>query len=107
MRHPAARGGEDRYAQHEGPPMSGRLPAAVLFDLDGTLVDSAPDLAGAGNEMRVARGLPALPLDHFRPMVGSAGESSDDDQDAMVFLYFYLFPLFFFFFLSIGQRGCG
>lgn len=51
--------------------MSSAAPAAVLFDLDGTLVDSAPDLAGAGNEMRVARGLPALPLDHFRPMVGS------------------------------------
>ena len=49
-----------------------RLPAhAVLFDLDGTLVDSAPDLAGAGNEMRVARGLAALPLAHFRPMVGT------------------------------------
>ena len=45
--------------------------AALLFDLDGTLVDSAPDLAGAGNEMRAARGLAALPLAHFRPMVGS------------------------------------
>jgi len=44
---------------------------AVLFDLDGTLIDSAADLAGAGNEMRVARGLPALPLEHFRPMVGA------------------------------------
>jgi len=44
---------------------------AVLFDLDGTLIDSAPDLAGAGNEMRAARGLPTLALDHFRPMVGS------------------------------------
>ena len=44
---------------------------AVLFDLDGTLIDSAPDLAGAGNDMRVARGLPVLPLSHFRPMVGS------------------------------------
>ena len=51
--------------------MSFFAPAAVLFDLDGTLVDSAPDLAGAGNEMRIARGLPALPLEHFRPMVGS------------------------------------
>jgi phosphoglycolate phosphatase len=45
--------------------------SAVLFDLDGTLIDSAPDLAGAGNDMRAARGLPVLPLAHFRPMVGS------------------------------------
>ena len=44
---------------------------AVLFDLDGTLIDSAPDLAGAGNDMRIARGMPALPLAHYRPMVGS------------------------------------
>lgn len=44
---------------------------AVLFDLDGTLIDSAPDLAGAGNEMRVARGLPALPFQDFRPIVGT------------------------------------
>ena len=46
-------------------------PAAVLFDLDGTLIDSAPDLAGAGNELRVARGLVPLPYEAFRPMVGS------------------------------------
>ena len=44
---------------------------AVLFDLDGTLIDSAPDLAGAGNDMRAARGLAALPFEQFRPMVGS------------------------------------
>ena len=44
---------------------------AVLFDLDGTLIDSAPDLAGAGNDMRVARGLAPYPLEHFRAMVGS------------------------------------
>jgi phosphoglycolate phosphatase len=44
---------------------------ALLFDLDGTLIDSAPDLAGAGNDMRAARGLPLLPLAHFRPMVGA------------------------------------
>lgn len=44
---------------------------AVLFDLDGTLIDSAPDLAGAGNDMRLARGLVPYPLGHFRPMVGS------------------------------------
>jgi len=44
---------------------------AVLFDLDGTLVDSAPDLAGAVNEMREARGLAPLPLARLRPMVGA------------------------------------
>lgn len=44
---------------------------AVLFDLDGTLVDSAPDLAGAANDMRAARGLSELPYAAFRPMVGS------------------------------------
>jgi 2-phosphoglycolate phosphatase len=52
-------------------PLAGVLPGAVLFDLDGTLVDSAPDLAGAGNEMRVHRGLDPLPYESFRAMVGS------------------------------------
>jgi len=47
------------------------LKGPVLFDLDGTLIDSAPDLAGAGDEMRLARGLPPFGVQHFRPMVGS------------------------------------
>jgi 2-phosphoglycolate phosphatase len=47
------------------------MPPLVLFDLDGTLIDSAPDLAGAANAMRVARGLPPLPLARLRPMVGA------------------------------------
>jgi phosphoglycolate phosphatase len=50
--------------------MTPRL-GAVLFDLDGTLVDSAPDLAGACNEMRVERGLAPLPYERLRRMVGS------------------------------------
>jgi N-acetyl-D-muramate 6-phosphate phosphatase len=44
---------------------------AVLFDLDGTLVDSAPDLAAAANQLRVKRGLEALPLASYRHMVGA------------------------------------
>ena len=46
-------------------------PRAVLFDLDGTLIDSAPDLAGACNEMRVERGLAPLPYPELRRMVGA------------------------------------
>ena len=44
---------------------------AVLFDLDGTLIDSAPDLGFAADVMRVARGLPSLPLEHYRSMAGA------------------------------------
>jgi N-acetyl-D-muramate 6-phosphate phosphatase len=41
---------------------------AVLFDLDGTFADTAPDLAGAINVMRRARRLPDLPLSATRPV---------------------------------------
>ena len=44
---------------------------AVLFDLDGTLIDSAPDLGVAADKMRTARGLPSLPLERYRPMAGA------------------------------------
>jgi N-acetyl-D-muramate 6-phosphate phosphatase len=43
----------------------------LLFDLDGTLVDSAPDLAGAANDLRAVHGLPPLPYETLRPMVGA------------------------------------
>jgi len=42
-------------------------PAAVFFDLDGTLADTAADLAAPVNAMRVERGLEPLPLDALRP----------------------------------------
>ncbi len=45
--------------------------AAVLFDLDGTLVDSAPDLTGTANDMREQRGLLPLPLAELRLHCGS------------------------------------
>jgi N-acetyl-D-muramate 6-phosphate phosphatase len=44
---------------------------AVLFDLDGTLIDSAPDLGAAADQMRNDRGLPSLPLELYRPMAGA------------------------------------
>ena len=48
---------------------------AVLFDLDGTFADTAPDLAAALNHTRAARQLPPLPLDVIRPQAshGSRG----------------------------------
>lgn len=52
--------------------MSLPFPRAVLFDLDGTLADTAPDLAGAMNRVRAARDLPPTPYEILRP-VASAG----------------------------------
>jgi N-acetyl-D-muramate 6-phosphate phosphatase len=51
--------------------MSRLTAQAVLFDLDGTLIDSAPDLAGAINLVRNASGLEDLPFERLRPMVGA------------------------------------
>jgi phosphoglycolate phosphatase len=48
-----------------------RLPQAVLFDLDGTLIDSAPDLGAAADKMRTDRGLASLDYALYRPMAGS------------------------------------
>ena len=42
---------------------------AVLFDLDGTLADTAPDLGYVLNLQRLARGLEELPLERLRPVV--------------------------------------
>lgn len=56
--------------------MSHTRPAlkAVLLDLDGTLVDSIPDLADAANAMRKDLGLPALPLDLITSFVGKGAD---------------------------------
>ncbi|MEG0195575.1 MAG: HAD hydrolase-like protein, partial [Stenotrophomonas sp.] len=48
---------------------------AVLFDLDGTLIDSAPDLGAAADKMRVDRGMPSLPLDAYRHMAGAGARA--------------------------------
>jgi phosphoglycolate phosphatase len=44
---------------------------AVLFDLDGTLIDSAPDLGAAADAMRTERGLAPLPPERYRPLAGA------------------------------------
>ncbi len=74
---------------------------AVLFDFDGTLADTAPDLGHALNRQRVARGMPALPIEQIRPQAsaGSRGllnlgfniKPGDNDYESMrdEFLYFY------------------
>ena len=46
------------------------LPLTVVFDLDGTLVDTAPDLVGALNVILDQDGLAQLPLKQARMMVG-------------------------------------
>lgn len=49
----------------------GKAVAAVLFDLDGTLIDSAPDLGAAADKMRTDRGLESLPISSYRHMAGA------------------------------------
>ncbi len=44
---------------------------AVLFDLDGTLIDSAPDLGAAVDRLRTRRGLASLPDAAYRPVCGA------------------------------------
>jgi phosphoglycolate phosphatase len=74
---------------------------AVLFDLDGTFADTAPDLAAALNHTRAARNLPPLSLDVIRPQAshGSPGllklgfgiEPDTPEYDALraIFLDYY------------------
>lgn len=45
-------------------------PSAVVFDLDGTLVDSLRDIAEAMNECLRTLSLPEKPIDHYRYLVG-------------------------------------
>ena len=52
-----------------------RFPALVLFDLDGTLLDSAPDMAATVNRMRAARGRPPMALEALRPHVSKGSRA--------------------------------
>jgi 2-phosphoglycolate phosphatase len=49
------------------------MPEAVLFDLDGTLIDTAPDMGGALNNLLIEENLPPLPLESIRPFVSQGG----------------------------------
>ena len=48
---------------------------SVLFDLDGTLLDTIPDLASACNAMRLDLGLPVLPEERIATFVGKGSEN--------------------------------
>ncbi|RSC27878.1 phosphoglycolate phosphatase [Pseudomonas putida] len=52
----------------------GTLPRLVMFDLDGTLIDSVPDLAAAVDRMLLELGRPAAGLDAVRQWVGNGAE---------------------------------
>lgn len=44
---------------------------ALIFDLDGTLIDSAPDIHAAANKVFYARGLEPFPLATVRGFIGN------------------------------------
>jgi phosphoglycolate phosphatase len=46
---------------------------AVLFDLDGTLIDTAPDMGGALNRLLLEEGLEPIPIERIRPYVSQGG----------------------------------
>ncbi|HSP32361.1 MAG TPA: HAD-IA family hydrolase [Halomonas sp.] len=55
--------------------MPTQTPKAILFDLDGTLVDTAPDLAQATNALRIHHGLSPLPFEVIRGQVSNGGSA--------------------------------
>lgn len=62
---------ESRQSETQDRPTPGtrRFPRGVLFDLDGTLLDSAPDMLATANAMRAERGVDAMELAQLRPFV--------------------------------------
>lgn len=51
------------------------FPRAALFDLDGTLLDSAPDMLATANRMRASRGIGPMMLDVLRPHVSKGARA--------------------------------
>jgi 2-phosphoglycolate phosphatase len=70
-----------------------QAPRAILFDLDGTLADTAPDLAAAINLLRANAGLAATPYALLRPAASAGARGmihvaygltpEDDDYEAL------------------------
>jgi phosphoglycolate phosphatase len=64
------------------------FPRAALFDLDGTLLDSAPDMLATVNAMLAGRGRPPMALEALRPHVSKGARAmvgaAFDDVDAAV-----------------------
>lgn len=54
---------------------SASFPKLVLFDLDGTLLDSAPDMLATVNRMRAARGQGPMALETLRPQVSKGSRA--------------------------------
>lgn len=52
----------------------GPLPGLVICDLDGTLLDSVPDLAAAVDQMLARRGRPAAGIERVRDWVGNGSQ---------------------------------
>ncbi len=52
-----------------------RFPKLVLFDLDGTLLDSAPDMLAAGNVLRAEHGAAPMTLAELRPHVSKGARA--------------------------------
>jgi 2-phosphoglycolate phosphatase len=84
-------------ADPAGPDGRDAAPRGIVFDLDGTLIDSRRDIATAVNRMRAERGLSPLPVDEVSGMVGEGarmlvrralppwppGAGQDDLKDAL------------------------
>src|SRR5215210_119473 len=47
----------------------------IVFDLDGTLVDTAPDLVDTLNVIFAREGLPIIPYEHARVMIGGGARA--------------------------------
>src|SRR5260370_7700082 len=61
---------------HWGPALASRSDmATIIFDLDGTVVDTAPDLIETLNVILGREGLPVIPYDEARALIGAGARS--------------------------------